>query len=90
MRRVDRETLANQVVQELGLDPTAFSIASAEVSAAILRRVAAFRCPCPPSTLVSEAANCVWGLRHEPVDEIKTEYEGVLEDLQAYGDNVGF
>lgn len=88
MKRVDREVLADQVVQELGLDQTAFSIDSAEASAAILRRVAAFRCPCPPSTLISEAANCAEGLRHGAVDEIKAEYEGVLQDLQAYGDLV--
>ena len=86
MKQVDRKTVAAMLVQELGLDPNLHPVDSAEVSAAILRRVAAFRCPCPPRTLIAEAVTCTHGLRPEAADDQESEYDTILNDLQAYGD----
>ena len=85
MRRLTAEEVHAQKVAELGLDPTAFDLTSAEAIAAGLRRAGTFLCPCSASSLVRAVVR--------PLRELVCDYEAVqalvedaLEAMIAYGD----
>lgn len=72
-------------VEELGLDPALFGVASIEAIAASLRRAAGQFCPCPPRTLVQSVAEPLSPLVDD-ASELEVVIENVLDSLVAYGD----
>jgi hypothetical protein len=73
-------------IEQLGLDPTALDFASPEALAELIRRIAAFVCPCSPSKLVLAGLSLV-----EPLNCLESPRESIsdtLDALTAYGDLV--
>lgn len=85
MRRLEPRHVANHCVQTLGLDPQKHLITSAEAISAMLRRAAAFHCPCAASTLVRNVVDPMRGVV-EDATAAKTIVEATLEQLIALGD----
>ncbi len=86
MRKIESREISEQVVREFGLDPSRFTIESPEVLAAILQRIAVFRCPCPPATLIGNAMECTSVLHPDGDEGLRALYGDILDDLVAYGD----
>ncbi len=84
MRTLSASEIQSRCVDQLGLDSIALDMGTPEALAALLRRIGAFACPCPPSQLVSTAVkllaplNCLTDIREAVTDS--------LEGLTAYGD----
>jgi hypothetical protein len=72
---------------DLGLDPTALDLTSAEGIAGALRRAAGFLCPCSASTLVRSVIRPLRGLVPD-MESAKDLIEQVLEAIVAHGDIV--
>lgn len=86
MRVVTPKEAEAASIEQLGLDPTALDFASPEALAELVRRIAAFVCPCSPSKLVLAGVSLV-----EPLNCLESPRESIsdtLDALTAYGDLV--
>ena len=85
MKRLNQAEVHARKVLELGLDPDALDLTSAEATAGALRRLASSLCPCTATTLVRGAVRPLTGL----VDDFrsaKLTVEHTLEAMIAHGD----
>jgi len=71
--------------EALGLDPDVVDLAVPETKAALLRRCAAYLCPCPPRVVLERALEVLGGVLPSN-DELKDELGELLEGMIAYGD----
>ncbi len=84
MRCVDSRTAESIGVQGLGFDSTKCDFSAVETLSALLRRCAAFNCPCSPSTLVRTALSLLNGVRDD--QQSRDLISDLVEQLVSYGD----
>jgi hypothetical protein len=82
---LDRLQAAERCVEQLGLDPNAVELTSAEALAAALRRAASFLCPTGPARLLSAVERTVLELV-DAGDGFREQLGNVLETMVGYGD----
>lgn len=85
LRVVDRAEVEEAALLDLGLDPEQYDLDSSEVLSALVRRTAAFVCPCTPRALSAAARQSLEGLVALD-DESAERVENVVESLVSYGD----
>ena len=86
MRVIEPPEVRTRCVQVLGLSGDTFT---EEALAALLRRAAAFRCPCTKRTLVGAVADSLEKLGDDhAADSFRERIENILEALISYGDLV--
>ncbi len=78
MRVVTADNVAEDIIRDLGMK-SGLAVTSAEVVAALVRRVAGFACPCPAQTLVDRvhAAVAPW-LGEDSREAIRDAFENLL------------
>jgi hypothetical protein len=86
MRIVSQRELETTCVERLGLDAAAIDLTSPEAISELLRRIAAFSCPCSPSKLMAQALELIEPLH--TADQVRETLADTMEALTAYGDLV--
>jgi len=84
MRVVSPDTAEQIAINNLRLDSDAVDFTTIEALAALLRRCGAFRCPCPPSTLIRASMALLHGIRDDT--QSRGLLSDVLEQAVSYGD----
>jgi hypothetical protein len=74
-----------RMAEVLGLPSPGAGFPSRELLAAVVRRVAAYSCPCPPGRIVRTTLAALEGLVPEP-ELLREDLEDTLEALISYGD----
>lgn len=85
MRRLTSSELHARQVNQLGLDPDALDLTSVEATAAALRRMSSFLCPCSNSTLVRSVVQPLRGVVDD-IEETKRTVKDTLAAMIAHGD----
>jgi hypothetical protein len=85
MRRLTADQVHAQKIRELGLDPEALDLTTAEGLAGALRRAASYLCPCSAVTLVRAIVRPLRGLVPE-LGATQELVEETLEAMIAHGD----
>lgn len=85
MRLLTSAELIQTVLSEIGLDPAAHELSSAESIACMLRRAAGLLCPAPPRTLVNAVTRPLHGLVPD-LQDFQVLVREILEDELAVGD----
>jgi hypothetical protein len=85
MRRLTATQVHAQKIVELGLDPEALDLTTAEGLAGALRRAASYLCPCSAATLVRAVVRPLRGLVPD-LDKVKELVEDTLDAMVAHGD----
>ena len=85
MRRLTPEQVQAQKIRELGLDPEALDLTTAEGIAGALRRSASYLCPCSAATLVRAVVRPLRGLVPD-LEKAKELAAETLEAMISHGD----
>lgn len=85
VERIDRQTVAVEAVEALGLDASAVGLTLPEGLAASLRRAASFLCPTTPRALVRTVEEVLTGLPGF-TEDTHAELEALVDSLVSYGD----
>ncbi|WP_437984767.1 hypothetical protein [Sorangium sp. So ce117] len=85
MKRLTAAEVHAHKIAELGLDPEALDLTTAEGLAGALRRAASFLCPCSAASLVRAVVRPLRGLVPD-LDRAQELVEATLEAMIAHGD----
>jgi hypothetical protein len=85
MRQINKKTVVDVVLRAIGFDPSRSVILSIEAISNMIRRVAAFACPCSEQNLVKVTLLGLEGLSYDPA-LIRDLVESSLEAIISCGD----